>query len=68
MPEVVDGAGILVDPFDEAAIAQALARVIAEPDFRKALRVKGLERAREFNWEKTARLTLDSYQRAVRLR
>jgi glycosyltransferase involved in cell wall biosynthesis len=65
---VVDGAGILVDPFDEAAIAQALARVIAEPDFRKALRVKGLERAREFNWEKTARLTLDSYKRAVRLR
>jgi glycosyltransferase involved in cell wall biosynthesis len=65
VPEVVDGAGVLVDPFDEAAIAQALARVIAEPDFREALRVKGFERAREFNWEKTARLTLESYQRAA---
>lgn len=64
LPEVVADAGLLFDPFDEAAIAQALARLIAEPDYRRELRVKGQERARMFSWEATARLTLQAYEQA----
>jgi glycosyltransferase involved in cell wall biosynthesis len=66
LPEVVDGAGLLVDPFNEKEIAQALARVIEKPDYRDELRVKGLERAKTFNWKTTAQLTLLAYQRAAR--
>ncbi|HEV7376742.1 MAG TPA: glycosyltransferase family 1 protein [Pyrinomonadaceae bacterium] len=65
LPEVVGDAGLLVDPFDEDALAQALARMIDDSDFRAGLRVKGLERARNFSWRETARLTLQAYKRAI---
>lgn len=65
LPEVVGDAGLLVDPFDEDALTQALARMIDDSDFRARLRVKGLERARNFSWRETARLTLQAYQRAI---
>ncbi|HEV8590397.1 MAG TPA: glycosyltransferase family 1 protein [Pyrinomonadaceae bacterium] len=64
LPEVVGAAGVLVDPFDEAAIAEGLAELIENPDYRAQLRVKGLERAKLFNWKTTARLTLHAYERA----
>jgi len=55
-----------VDPFDESAIANALRELIQSHDFRRELCVKGLERAREFSWQQTARLTLAAYERAIR--
>jgi glycosyltransferase involved in cell wall biosynthesis len=64
LPEVAGDAGVLVDPFDEAEIADGLSRVIKNPDYRGELRVKGFARAAAFKWEKTARLTLQAYERA----
>ena len=49
---------------DEAAIASALRDLIENPDRRADLRVKGIERARQFSWQQTARLTLQAYERA----
>ena len=65
LPEVVGDAGLLVDPFDEQAIAAALARLIDDSDLRAALRVKGLTRAARWHWHDTARRTLEVYQRAT---
>jgi glycosyltransferase involved in cell wall biosynthesis len=65
LPEVVGDAGLLIDPFDEKELAQAIARVIDNPDFRSQLSVKGLARAKTFNWTTTARLTLQAYERAA---
>ena len=65
MPEVVGDAGVLVDPLNESAIAGALAQLIERPDYRAELRVKGLERAKTFNWQTTARLTLQAYEQAA---
>ena len=66
LPEVVGDAGLLVDPFDEAEIATALARLIDNPDLRDDLRVKGLKRASSFSWHDTARQTLEVYQQVAR--
>jgi glycosyltransferase involved in cell wall biosynthesis len=68
LPEVVNGAGVLVDPFSEIEIAQALAQIIENPGYRDELRRKGIERARAFNWQTTARLTLQAYERAAQRR
>jgi len=68
LPEVVGNAGVLVDPFSEAEIAQALAKMIGDSGYRDELRVRGIERARAFNWETTARLTLQAYERAAKRR
>jgi glycosyltransferase involved in cell wall biosynthesis len=65
LPEVAGDAALLFDPHDEVAIAAALARLLGDPALAQTLRARGLERVREFTWTRTARLTLDSYARAL---
>jgi glycosyltransferase involved in cell wall biosynthesis len=64
LPEVAGDAALLFDPRDEAAIATAIMRLLDEPELAGDLRARGLWRAQQFSWERTARLTLESYQRA----
>lgn len=65
LPEVVGQAGLLVDPFDQKALAKAIGLLIRDANLRARLRVKGLERARHFSWRETARLTLQAYNRVA---
>ena len=68
LPEVIDGAGVLVDPFDINQLAEAIAKITENLDYRSHLRAKGLERAKSFDWRSTARLTLQIYERAYQRR
>jgi len=68
LPEVVGDAGLLVDPFDVNQIASAMGKLINNSDLRSLLRVKGLERAKEFDWKTTARQTLAVYRKAFELK
>jgi glycosyltransferase involved in cell wall biosynthesis len=65
LPEVVGDAGVLVDPFDIEDITTAIGKVIADSELRMQLRAKGLERAKLFDWQETARQTLAVYKRAA---
>ncbi|MDQ3916917.1 MAG: glycosyltransferase family 4 protein [Acidobacteriota bacterium] len=65
LPEVVGDAGLLADPFDEGALARALARLIDDDALRAELRARGLRRARSFDWRDTARMTLQVYRRVM---
>ena len=65
LPEVVGDAGLAVDPFDARAIGDAVARLVDDAGLREALRARGVERARRFDWRETARRTLEVYQRAT---
>lgn len=58
MPEVVGDAGLLVDPEDTGAIANAILRLLTQDPLRKELIARGLARATEFSWERTARQVL----------
>jgi glycosyltransferase involved in cell wall biosynthesis len=58
MPEVVGDAGLLVDPEDTDAIADAVLRLLSQDPLRKELIARGLARATEFSWERTARQVL----------
>jgi glycosyltransferase involved in cell wall biosynthesis len=66
LPEVAGEAALLFDPRDEGAIAQALQQLLSDRALADRLRALGLQRSREFTWERTARLTLESYGRALR--
>jgi glycosyltransferase involved in cell wall biosynthesis len=67
LPEVAGEAALLFDPRDESAIAAALERLLSDRELREQLRARGLARVAEFTWERTARLTLESYRRALGL-
>lgn len=58
LPEVVGDAGVLFDPLDTGALAEALAWLCEHPLFRDELRAKGFERAGRFTWEEAGRRTL----------
>lgn len=64
LPEVAGDAALLFDPGDEREIAVCIQRLLEDPDEASRLRRAGRERAAQFTWERTARLTLDSYARA----
>jgi glycosyltransferase involved in cell wall biosynthesis len=53
LPEVVGDAALMIDPYDPAAIADAMQRVLETPALREELQRKGLARAREFSWERS---------------
>lgn len=65
MPEVAGGAALLVDPERTEAIADAIGRLLDDPQLRAELAEKGIERARRFTWERTAELTVYCYKRGV---
>lgn len=64
LPEVAGEAAILFDPHDMQAIASAIERLL-DPAEAIRLSAMGLERARQFTWERTARATLQTYERAL---
>jgi glycosyltransferase involved in cell wall biosynthesis len=66
IPEVVGDAAISVDPHDIPAMARALERIRDDKVQRDKLVARGVERVGLFSWEKTARMTLDCYERAVK--
>ena len=66
LPEVVGDSGLQVDPFDVSAIAAAMDQLIKDSELRQELRVKGLARARLFDWKETARQTLAVYEQVHR--
>ena len=62
LPEVVGGAALLIDPYDPDAIAHAMRRVITEPALRADLRARGLQRVRDFSWDRSIRRVHEIYQ------
>ncbi len=66
LPEVVGGAGILIDPLDTQALASAMERVFTDAALRDRLSRAGLERAKLFPWRKTAGETLAAYAELLR--
>ncbi len=63
--EVVEEAGILVDPQDENAISDALIQIVEDEGLRGQLRAAGLERAKHFSWDRAATMTWDLLQQSA---
>lgn len=65
MPEVVGDAGVLVDPTDYQAIADAVCHLQNNPVYYQELVKKGLVRAKSFTWEKTAEQIAEIYEKLL---
>jgi glycosyltransferase involved in cell wall biosynthesis len=64
--ETVGAAARLVPPTDAAELARAIAELLADDAARAHYARAGRERAAEFTWERTARLTYDIYEEVLR--
>ncbi len=58
MPEILGDAGVYFDPEQPTDIAQAIARLYADPSLRIVLAERAQERARGYSWDRCARETL----------
>jgi alpha-1,3-rhamnosyl/mannosyltransferase len=65
LPEVVGEAALMVDPYSSIEIAEGLVHLLSRPALRRDLRERGLRRAREFSWRRTALATLRVYERCA---
>ena len=65
IPEVVGDAGILLDPLDIMAMRNAIERVVTDSKLAEQLRVAGMRQAKQFDWNRTARETVQLYQKVV---
>jgi glycosyltransferase involved in cell wall biosynthesis len=65
LPEVLGETGILVAPDDPESIATALERLLADDELARAMRRRGLERAQQFQWSRTAQAVRDAFREAI---
>jgi glycosyltransferase involved in cell wall biosynthesis len=65
IPEVAGAAALLVDPTDDAAMADAIATAATDRDLRARLVSAGPAQAAGFTWDRCAALTVEAYRRAL---
>lgn len=65
LPEVAGDAAILIDPHNPDELADALEKVLLSEALQQELIEKGLGRAKQFSWKKTAEKTLKTYEKVV---
>lgn len=68
LPEVVGDAALLVDPLDQAGLADALWQVISNGGLRERLRSRGLARAQALSWQRAAAETWRVYEASLEVR
>ncbi len=68
LPEVLGDAGLLVDPEDERAVAEAMRRMLEDQSFARASVDRGIVQARRFSWARSAERLLGVYADALRRR
>ncbi|MBD2165002.1 glycosyltransferase [Calothrix membranacea FACHB-236] len=62
LPEVVEDAGIMLDPHDELGLCEAIFKIYSEPEYRKELAQKSLQQAQKFSWDKYVEETIKIYE------
>lgn len=65
LPEIAGDAAVYVDAYDAEAIGKGVLDVMKNKNAQKELSAKGLIQAKKFSWEKTAKQTLDVYEKVL---
>ncbi len=68
LPEIGGDASLYVDPHDAQAWANAMRRVASDAALREELRVRGLARARNFDWDRCTQEHYDLFMRVASAR
>ena len=66
MPEVLGSAGMMFDPENAASIADAIDRLLHDPELRYRLALEAYRRTDGFTWQRTADQTLEFLAQVAR--
>jgi glycosyltransferase involved in cell wall biosynthesis len=61
LPEVVDGAALLFDPYAPSELVRAMADLLLDAELRARMERLGLQRAAHFSWRDAAERTLEVF-------
>ncbi len=65
LPEVAGEAGLFFDPHKVDALEELLYNILQNNELRKKMSRAGLERVKQFSWERTAKKTLEVYRKVL---
>lgn len=65
LPEVVGGAGVMVDPQNADELCQAMLKIYNSAEVRKKMSIDSLAQAKKFSWKRCAEQTIDAYKAAI---
>jgi glycosyltransferase involved in cell wall biosynthesis len=65
LPEVVEDAGLLVDPYSITQIEQAIRTIITDNKLRDKKGNLGVYQAKKFSWDRMAKITLKTLERVA---
>jgi glycosyltransferase involved in cell wall biosynthesis len=68
LPEVIDNAGILIDPSDVSGLAKAMTQMATNTDLHRRLAELGPKQANKFCWDECARRTYQVYEQVYQAR
>ena len=62
LPEVAEGAALLVDPTNVEGLMSALELALVDVDLKQRLIKQGRQRATEYSWKRAAEALVDVYE------
>ncbi|MBR6968234.1 MAG: glycosyltransferase family 4 protein [Ruminococcus sp.] len=62
LPEVTGDCALICDAYDVKSIARGLYRLYSDEELRRDLSRRGIERAKGFTWERSAKMLMDVYR------
>jgi len=65
LPEITGDVGLLIDPHDLTTITDALKKVLTDSTWRDEQSTAGIQRAKTFRWDNTARIVQSTYDRVL---
>jgi len=65
IPEVVEDAGILINPDDEKTLLENIIRLDTDKNYREDLERKGIHQAKKFNWDDSSKKLYELFESIV---
>lgn len=62
LPEVIGLSAALFDPFDVSSIVAKMAHALEDESFRSALRAHGVQQAKQFSWDESAKRAISAFE------
>lgn len=62
LPEIAGDAAYFVDPMNTEEISNAMLKFLTDENLKNEFKRKGIERAKKFDWQETAKKTLEVYK------